>query len=174
MFDGGQYPLPSESTLGDLDEPVPWIRSASRLGRAVAALQLSRDPIDWVTNEKLDISRVRDLEESGRLDRHHVFPRKVLDEFFKKEQINHGLNGVLLGKPSNQSLSNKDPREYIQWILRLPGAPSESELCRRVESHLVPYEVLVRTGSAKSRYPAFIKARARLVACRIATLCALP
>ena len=174
IFDDEQYPLPGPGELGDLDEPVPWIRSASRLGRALAALQLSEDPIDWVTAERLNTERVRDLEESGRLDRHHVFPRKVLDRFFEKEQINHGLNGVLLGKPSNQSLSSKDPREYIEWIRDLPSTGSEQEVRRRVESHLVPYPILVRKGPVKSRYRAFIKTRAQLVASRIAALCALP
>ena len=174
IFDGEQYRLPGAKELGDLDEPAPWIRGASRVGRALAALQLSEDPIDWVTNEKLDTSKVRDLEESGALDRHHVFPRKVLEGHFEKEQVNHGLNGVLLGKPSNQSLSNKDPREYLQWILELPSTPSESELCHRVKSHLVPYEILMRDRSVKARYRSFIKARARLVAQRIATLCDLP
>ena len=174
IFDDDQCRLPRAKELGDLDEPAPWIRSSSRLGRALAALQLSEDPIDWVTNEKLDTSRIRDLEEAGRLDRHHVFPRKVLNGLFKGEQINHGLNGVLLGKPSNQSLSNKDPREYLQWILELPSTPSESELRRRVQSHLVPYEILIRDRPVKTRYQSFIKARARLVARRIETLCALP
>lgn len=78
--------------------------------------------------KKSDIAKVRDLEESGPLNRHHIFPRKVLEASFANEQINHGLNCVLLGKSSNQSLSNKDPGENLQWIRDLPSTGSEQEL----------------------------------------------
>ena len=75
-----------------------------------------------------------------------MFPQKLLRGVFKREQINHGLNGVLLCKPTNQSLSEKDPAEYLKWIVQQPEGPTEKELRARVKSHLVPYEAIMSQG----------------------------
>ena len=174
IFNLSDYPLPTIGTLSNLEDPVPWIKSASRLGRAVAALQLERDPTDWITGLKLNTIRVRELEGQGKLDRHHVFPKQVLQGLLSKDQIDHALNGVLLGKSSNQALSKKDPSDYLKDIARLPSMHSEDKLRQFVESHLVPYDVLLAQGNLKIRYKNFVKERAKLVAARIREVCALP
>ena len=172
IFDNEANPVVDEHMLGNLDDPVPWIAGGTRLGKALATIQLAEDPVDWVVaNTKLNSGKVRELDREDNLDRHHVFPRKVLSGVFKREQINHGLNGVLLCKPTNQSLSEKDPADYMNWIRDQPGGPNEATLRARVESHLVPYDVIVGDGSLKERYEGFISERARTVARRIRDRC---
>ena len=174
VFNEEEYPLPDAAMLGSLKKPIPWIKGTPRLGRAIAAITLHQAPTDWVTSDKLDARRVREWARARRLDRHHVFSRNILSGEVPKEAIHHGLNGVLLSKPANQALSKKDPTEYMTWILDQPKAPREDELRRRVESHLVPYDIITAEGSVKERYEAFIKARAESIEKRIRDLSALP
>ena len=172
IFDDEANPVVDEQQLANLEDPVPWIGGGARLGKALAAIQLAEEPIDWVVeNTKLNPGKVRELYRADKLDRHHVFPRKILKGVFKREQVNHGLNGVLLCKPTNQSLSEKDPVEYMQWIQDQHGGPSEAKLRARVASHLVPYDAIVRDGDLKERYERFVRERAKLVAGRIAERC---
>ena len=173
VFNEEDYPLPTEATLG-IDKPVPWIKGTPRLGRAIAALTLSQEPSEWLTRDKLSTRKVRELATAVDLDRHHVFSRNVLTGRVPKQAINHGLNGVLLSKRGNQALSKKDPAEYMKWILQQPQGPTEEELRQRVESHLVPYDIITSGGSVEARYEAFIKARANLIAKKVKELSRLP
>ena len=166
IFNSTEHSLP---TTEELAKPLQWIRR-KRLGRAVAAIAMQRTPIDWVTGDTLDASTIRTLEDTGNLDRHHVFPREFLKAHFNTEEINHGLNGVLLTKGSNRALSKKDPARYLQWILKETKDLSETELRGRVESHLIPYDALKSAGTTKSRYKSFLKERAQLVAAEIAAV----
>ena len=165
IFNDEEYPLP---TAEELAKPLQWIRQ-KRLGRAVAAVAMHRTPIDWVTGENLDAVSIRNLENTSKLDRHHVFPREFLKGHSTPEEINHGLNGVLLSKASNLALK-KAPALYLKKILDDSQNLDEKELRSRVESHLVPYDALKSAGTVKSRYKNFIKQRARLVAAEIAKL----
>ena len=174
IFNPESYAVPDAHVLGNLQKPVSWIKSASRLGRAVATIQLAGDPLDWVTGEKLDSSKVQSLHEAGELDRHHVFPQKLLKDLFKRQEVNHALNGVVLRSSSNNYLADGDPADYIKRTLKEPHAPAESTLRKRIQSHLIPYDVLVSTASVEERYAEFIKQRAALIAQRIAEKCALP
>ena len=99
-----------------------------------------------------------------------MFPREVLKAHFTTEEINHGLNGILLTKESNLALSKMDPARYLQRILKAIQGLSDKELRDRAESHLVPYDALKSGGTTKSRYNNFIKQRAQLVAAEIAKL----
>ena len=172
IFDDDAYPVADRELLADVEQPAPWIGGGARLGKALAAIQLADDPIDWVVEKtKLNAFKVRELDRDDSLDRHHVFPRKLLKGLFEPAQINHGLNGVLLCKPTNQSLSEKDPTEYLAWIREQPAGPTEEELRARVESHLVPYDAIVSEGDLAERYRRFIRERAKIVAKKIAERC---
>ncbi len=173
IFSDEEYPLPTAETFG-IDKPIPWIRGTPRLGRAIAALTLSQRPSEWLTHYTLDARKVRELTGAGNLDRHHVFSRNILTGKVPKPAINHGLNGVILSKQGNQSLSNKDPADYMTWILGEQKGLKEEELRQRVHSHLVPYDIIAGEGSVEKRYEAFIEARAKLVAEKIKELSELP
>ena len=166
IFNDTEHSLP---TTEELAKPLQWIRK-KRLGHAIAAIAMQRTPIDWVTGETLDASTIRTLDGTSKLDRHHVFPREVLKAHCDTEEINHGLNGILLEKGSNLALAKKDPAAGLQWILKATKDLSETELRGRVESHLVPYDALKSAGSTKRRYKNFLKERAQLVAAEIAAV----
>ena len=171
IFRDTEHSLPEAS---DLAETANWIRTG-RLGRAIAALSLHKRPIDWVTGAPLDADKVRELEDSRKLDRHHIFP----DYFLKsggvsRQRINNGLNGVLLSKAANQELSKKDPAQYLSYILETSSGLTEGVLRKRVETHLVPYDALKSNRRKKeSRYKAFLQSRAALIVSEINRLASL-
>ncbi len=164
IFDAIDYPVPDSRGLGSLAKPVQWI-NPGRVGRALAAVAMQKKPLDWVTGNELDAKKVRDLIDNRKLNRHHVFPQNYLKFSFEKNQINHGLNGVLLSKEGNIFLGQKAPHLYLKRILDNSGSLKESELRRRVESHLVPYDVLMDSDiSGSLRFRKFVKGRAELMA----------
>ena len=168
IFSDDDHPPPNASVL---KKPLQWI-GRGRLGPAVAAVVMQKNPIDWVTGAKLDADTVRDLEGRRKLDRHHVFPSDYLGKNLTREEKNHGLNGVLLSKEGNISLGKKAPDVYVKKILDQSHGLSEKELRSRVESHLVPYDALKAPGTPKRRYKNFIRQRADLVAAEIRRLVA--
>ena len=176
IFRDREYPLPGAEMLGNLENPkVPWIKGASRLGRAVAALSLCGAPIDWATKDKLNANKLRQLKSKGKLHRHHIFPRKVLgDAGMGRPLIYHGLNGVVLSKPTNSEFSKNVPADYLRGILKRQRGLREEALRKRVESHLVPYDVLFKEGDVGDIYRQFIARRAELLADKIAELAEWP
>lgn len=122
----------------------------------------------------LTTSKVRSLELEDQLDRHHVFPKGALKKASIDPHVaNHGLNGVVLNKASNLNFGSKDTKKYIHHLLRQPNPPSESELRERVESHLIPYDVLIGSERIELRYRNFILARAKLVESKLLQLTAI-
>ena len=170
IFQDREHSLPDAD---DLAETAQWIRTG-RLGRAIAALSLRRSPVDWVTGEPLDADKVRSLEDSRKLDRHHVFPERFLKGNVAVRKINNGLNGVLLSKAANQELSQKDPAQYLSYILENSPRLTEATLKKRVETHVVPYDALKSNRKAKEgRYKAFLRERATLIVSEINKLASL-
>lgn len=164
VFDEEAHPIP---TANELVRDQPWILRGRR-GRALAALTTRRELVDWITGEELDVERIRDMEASRMLDKHHVFPREILKhEGMDKADIEHGLNGVLLDRRTNRRFSKFDPTVCFEGILT---NTTEDELRERVESHLVPYDVLWTKGTVKVRYRAYLSARAEIVSREIRKL----
>ena len=171
MLNDSLHPLPSEDDL--LDTAWSWIGLKSRRGRAIAAITLANNPKDWATGETLDTETVRSLENSGELERHHVFPKDFLKEHIDVGRINLGLNGVVLKKITNRSFSRNDPALYMNNLLN-QSSVTDSELRQRVETHLVPYELLVSSGDPESRYEVFLSERAKIMIEKINELAVLP
>ena len=136
---------------------------SSPIGKAIMALTIYSRSLDWVAEEQLTINRVRILEQEKQLDKHHVFPRKVLTGI-KKELINHGLNTVLIRKPANIILGGKEPRLYLEDLKKNNDQLTDEQLKNRIESHFVPYDELVEdNGTVKDRYEQYLKARAKVI-----------
>ena len=177
IFDAEAYSVPTRKDLDGLDKDrsIPWIRKPHRLGRAIASIALRNNPIDWATSDTLTPSRVRQLEGESKLHRHHIFPKALLREHdIHDHSINHGLNGILLSRPSNNTFSRSDPQVYLTTLLGGPACPTETELRQWVESHLVPYDTIMASGTVRQRYCSFIKQRAILVAAKLEELTRLP
>ena len=164
-FDENEHPLPKPKQI----ERAGWIGLGSRLGRAVGAVALAGEPYDWLTDERLNVERVRALESKGKLNRHYIFPPTVFEGIIGNK-IKLGLNGVLLTKAA-KAVMEKDPHDLLAWIEKDQPNVDELDLRRRVGTHLVPYLALVRDGAAPGyRYHRFIKERAAVVAERIKNL----
>ena len=177
IFNDDTYPVPGQNDLGALakSKPIPWIRSPDRLGRAIASIALHNNPIDWATGDKLTPSRVRQLEAASTLHRHHIFPKALLREHnINDDSINHGLNGILLSKPSNNTFWRLDPQVYLTSVLEGPACPTETDLRAWVESHLVPYDAIMAKGTVSQRYRGFIRQRAIRIAAKLKELTQLP
>lgn len=169
IFQTDEHPIPEAKDLNSLERPLQWI-NRGRLGPAIAAVVIQKTPLDWVTGTRLDTDTIRRLEDRRKLDRHHVFPKGYLGTHASREEVNHGVNGVLLSKEGNLALGNKAPDVYLKKILDQSQGLSEDKLRTRVESHLVPFDALMSGGSPSVRYKSFIKQRASLLADQIARL----
>ena len=157
--------LPSATALRE----AGWIGSASRLGRAIAAVAMAQNPVDWVTGEKLDANRLRCLEENGELSRHYVFPPSLFKETVG-DQVKLGLNGVLLAR-CPKWLATCDPDSLLKCARKNEPRLDELAFRTRVSSHCVPYLALARDGvAANYHFHRFIKERSMLMAERMAAM----
>ena len=177
--------LPVITAFDDQDHPLfdpdylmrhaGWIGS-SRLGKALATATMASDPKprEWMTGVTLSATEIRELQGQRKLDRHHVFPKAALAEGkVDAEQIQHGLNGVLLDQRTNLRLWKVPPNEYVVKMLGELKV-SDQDLRMRIESHLVPYqEVTSARGSMQQRYTRYLRKRAEVMAARIKTLATL-
>lgn len=162
--------LPESDLLAN---ELGWIGSRNRLARATAAA-VSLTAREWFTGVHLRSTKVRELEDSGQLDFHHVFPRHVLKGKFENDQINNGLNGVWLPKRTNLALSRLDPRKYLPRIVDQVGSLTRGQLKNYVESHFLPYDIMIANGDVRTRYPDFLKARAQALLPKLQELAGVP
>ena len=173
-FDTQDHPLYGSSQLIRFTK---WI-SSNRVGRAVASAVLANKdkPVDWMTGDPLDAAMIRDLEELGNLDRHHIFPREFLKEGgVTRDRINHGLNGVMIGRPTNMRLWKLAPNKYIGRMLEQLEDVDKKELVERIEGHIVPFKQMSDdNGPVKRRYERFLTKRAEWLAERVEDLAKLP
>ena len=183
--------LPNLSAFDEQDHPLfdqdhlmrhaGWIGS-SRLGRALAAAVMARDPkpVEWMTGVSLSATEIRELQSLRKLDRHHVFPKAALaDGGVDEDLIDSGLNGVVLDRRTNLRLWKVSPREYVDKMLNDKTLKKigvgEIQLKRRIESHLVPFtELKNKHGDIHRRYKRYLQKRAKLMAEMIEDLASPP
>lgn len=153
-----------------------WIGSGGRLGRGLMSAVMSSDtvPKDWMTGETLNASRIRVLEGSRNLDRHHVFPKDCLKKAgVRDELIRNGLNGVLLDRRTNLKAWKNAPATYVAMML--DELEDEGEVRERIEGHVIPYmELTSESGDMRRRYERFLRARAAQLARVVEKLAARP
>lgn len=121
IFSDRHHPLYRAEWLA---ESAGWI-GRSRIGKALVAAVLASEPtpVDWITGEPLRATHIRQLERKKKLDRHHVFPKKVLLEAGVPEgETNNGLNGVMLDKRTNQRFGKYAPNDYALNVTKNKGA----------------------------------------------------
>lgn len=93
---------------------------------------------------------------------------------FERDQINHGLNGVVLETPTNKRLWKLEPHQYITRMMDQLEM-SEDDLAARILGHCIPFQRLsAKSGSTKVRYERFLKERAEMVAGMVTELGQLP
>lgn len=170
-FDDKDHPLyDSEHLL----RHSGWIGTTSRLGRALASVAMSKQPADWITGDTLDPNMMRQLERQGYLERHHIFPRYVLNKSGEgRDRVYNGLNGVFLDGSTNRQLAKFSPEIYLKKIV--DNSPiTQDELRSRIEQYCVPYDEMKKNGDIRERYNKFLKKRAKIFANQIQKLGEIP
>jgi hypothetical protein len=133
ILEGG--PLPDADTLL---RTLP----GGAIYRGVIALLLSREP--------RDLHSLDPLRQGISTDDHHIFPKDMLDKLLpdkgastkKKENpekwqmIDNVCNRTKIDRQSNQSVSNKDPRDYIREVL-VEAGKDVAKIRSVVNDHLI-------------------------------------
>jgi hypothetical protein len=157
VFDDAQHPLPEVPELLS----AGWPKSTDRLSRAILALGLRRGGLDLADGSTATRANLTKREY------HHLFPDAHLQrQEVPDEQIYLALNCALVTWRTNRNISDKEPERYLAE--RRDGTDlGEAELRTRLESHLIPFDEMV-----KGDYQDFLLARAELVAGVMKKLCA--
>lgn len=155
IFNETEYPLPE---IGEL-LVAGWAVRKDRLPRALLALSLRTGGIDFADGN------VASREHLSHREYHHLFPRALLSERFKENEVNRALNCALVTWKTNRNISAKTPSTYL--MERLEGSSlGEQEIRHRLQSHLIPYDELFSDD-----YETFLMARAELMHPIILKLC---
>jgi len=133
-FDENRYPLPSTEQLKN----AGWPTRRDRLARAILLLSFRKGAEDIADGSKISFSNVK------RREYHHIFPvdwfrRRKIEDFYDKAY--RAVNCILITWRTNRAVGAKSPLEYLK---ELSGASllGEEEIKRRVETHLVNYDLL--------------------------------
>ena len=152
-LEGGQLP-DAVANFGHRFNPASLRDTTTRqraVYRGVTALMLSRHPLDFYTGKPIN----REFMLTDKVDSHHIFPSAYLKtQGIKGDLADNVLNRTLIGRTTNQKISNKKPSEYfydIELSLNQAGPNLYTDL---LDSHLLP------TGDdsplKKNDYEAFI------------------
>lgn len=147
LFDVDKNPLPEpeQLILGR------WPSGKDRLGRAILAASLYGGGFDFADGAKANPDNVRSREY------HHIYPKALIQEFAHHE-INSTLNCALISWKTNRTIQARSPRQYIEERARDENV-TEDHVRQRLESHLIPYDVLMAEGDFRE----FLYERAELV-----------
>ena len=151
-------PLPEISELIESG----WPRKKDRLARAILALSLKEGGLDLADGSIASHSNLSQREY------HHLFPVAHLrsqDSDIPDDKIFSALNCALVTWRTNRAISNKDPERYLTER-RLDSDPDGTEIRRRLESHLIPYDEMI-----SGDYDAFLQKRAELIRRAMEKLC---
>lgn len=163
VFDREQYPLP---TRRDFLE-AGWPKKADRLGRAVLAASTYFGARDFADDTVISANNI------GKREYHHLFPDKLLSDAGINSFL--ALNCALITWKTNRTIGRLDPIKYLEE--RAQKAPDPRDVKDRLETHLVPYELLAAAGPypadvkgaelaafVRPDFDAFLGARAKLIA----------
>ena len=139
-----------------------WPNKKDRLARGILALSLKENGLDLA-----DGSMAR-YDNLSQREYHHLFPVAHLERLYPdiaSDKIYTALNCALVTWRTNRSISDKEPERYLTE-LRQDDDPGESEIRRRLESHIIPFDEMV-----SGDYDAFLERRAELIHESMLELC---
>ena len=150
--------LPQISELID----TGWPKKKDRLARAILALSLKEGGLDLADGSSASHGNLSQREY------HHLFPVAHLkreNPDISDDKIFNALNCALVTWRTNRAISDKEPVRYLTDRLQ-DSDPEGTEIKRRLESHLIPYDDMV-----SGDYDAFLQKRAELVLRTLKKLC---
>jgi hypothetical protein len=161
VFDDELFPLPSIREL----KGAGWAKSKSAVSRAILASANYFGARDFADDTTISAENVTKREY------HHVFPNQLLIEAGIDSM--KALNCVLITWKTNRTIGRLDPITYLEK--RAENAPDTIDIKERLESHLVPYELIATAGpypqpsgeelqvAVQPDFDAFMERRAMLV-----------
>lgn len=132
VFDDDLFPLPSTKDL----KSAGWAKSKSSVARAILASANYFGARDFADDTTISADNVTQREY------HHVFPNQLLIE--AEIDSMKALNCVLITWKTNRTIGRLDPITYLEK--RAENAPDPRDIKERLESHLVPYEIIAAAG----------------------------
>lgn len=161
VLDEELYPLPSLSELKN----ASWPKKKSSVPRAILAAANYFGARDFADDTVISAENVTKREY------HHVFPDQLLTDAGIYSML--ALNCVLITWKTNRTIGRLDPLTYLEK--RAAFAPDPRDIEDRLESHLVPYEVIRAAGpygqpagdelrvAVRPDFDAFLEQRAQFV-----------
>jgi len=132
VFDDDLFPLPSTKDF----KIVGWAKSKSSIARAILASANYFGARDFADDTTISADNVTQREY------HHVFPNQLLIE--AEIDSMKALNCVLITWKTNRTIGRLDPITYLEK--RAENARDPRDIKERLESHLVPYEIIAAAG----------------------------
>lgn len=132
VFDDSLFPLPSAKDL----KGAGWAKNKSSISRAILASANYFGARDFADDTTISADNVTQREY------HHVFPNQLLIE--AEIDSMKALNCVLITWKTNRTIGRLDPITYLEK--RAENAPDPRDIKERLESHLVPYEIIAAAG----------------------------
>ena len=154
-----------EHELADVDVLMSagWPKKIGITARGILAVSNYFGAKDFADNQ------LASYESIQKREYHHIFPDALLSE--SKLRSDFALNCALITWQTNRNIGRKDPLEYlkerVQWA-------DEAAVSERLNSHLVPYEILsdaqygnLNDEALKSKlendFKFFLRSRAQLI-----------
>lgn len=132
VFDEELYPLPGLREL----KAASWPKQRRSLARAILAAANYFGARDFADDTIISAENI------VRREYHHVFPNQLLTEAGIDSML--ALNCALVTWKTNRSIGRLDPLTYLEK--RAEHAPEPRDIKDRLESHLVPYDVIAAAG----------------------------
>lgn len=132
VFDEELYPLPGLREL----KVASWPKQRRSLARAILAAANYFGARDFADDTIISAENV------VRREYHHVFPNQLLTEAGIDSML--ALNCALITWKTNRSIGRLSPLTYLEK--RAEHAPESRDIKDRLESHLVPYDVIAAAG----------------------------
>ena len=161
---GAPNPVIFDETLPEVSELVEagWPNKKDRLARGILAISLKENGLDLADGS------IASHNNLSQREYHHLFPVAHLERQYSEipsDKIYAALNCALVTWRTNRSFSDQEPERYLTER-RQDDDPGESEIRRRLESHIIPFDEMV-----SGDYDAFLEKRAELVHDYMLELC---
>jgi len=162
--------LPDVETL--MTEGFPT--KAGILKRAILAVSIRKGARDVARNVRISAKNI------GGREHHHIFPDNLLRKHARGKDPNLALNCMLLDAPTNNDWRNEWPGDYLMKRVDrsgLKGAKARQAIEKRLDSHLIPSNIVMRAKKSKTNknlgqlYQEFLRERAKMILDAFRTLC---
>ena len=150
-----------------------WPRSKGIRKRAILAICNREGAKDVASGGKISSNKIL------KRQYHHIFPKRLFSKVGCNSDPNLALNCMLIEEETNQDWNDSWPGEYLLQIIKgtgLTGRKAKTELSRRLISHLIPPETILKvvkadSASLQKKYDNFLQQRAEMIIEKMKKLC---